>query len=145
MRAAVQRNDASFVDYLHRNHDVSRTLQNLIVAIRTRAKITAQSWHSECNATQRIAEILGASWKALPGVSRSLSLPRLRCQSRNLSIQRIHNQRRSVIELSLDHFEGAAYGDVWVLVLFGIGESGEESIVPGGIVAVSLLEEAFRS
>src|SRR6266446_7029256 len=139
MRTSVQWNDARFVDHFREKHHVPGSLENLIITVRTRAEVAAHPRDAEGDAANKIGQVfrtscsafgrlLGGGYPALPGGRYWRKLP----------IRRIHNQRRSIIELPIHHILGAACGDIWVLVQFNVRVGGQESVISAGEVALAI-------
>ncbi len=91
MRTAVQRDDASVVDHLHQNHHVSRSLHDQIVIV---VEIRKPRQCARDTALRQAALLRSVGALHPAGVG---ARPPLRRQGRNSPIQRIHNQRRSLV------------------------------------------------
>src|SRR2546426_4163573 len=147
MRTSIERDNASVVDRLRKEHDVSGSLHDLVVVVVARSGATEPRC-SIGDAPNEVTEIFRARRWTRPGhrerrgVCRAPSLPSIRCHERNLPIRRIHDQRRSVINFS-DRSDAAARG-VSVLVHFGICQRGEKEIVSSSGVAVHVAPEEPR-
>ena len=144
MRSPIQWNDPRVVERLHDDDDVSGPLNDLIIAIEGIGADAADSRHPGGNAARVAVQILGASGCAI--ICRERSAPLLRCwrQRWNPSIGWIDNQRRPMVELTLNHVSSAAVGAVRAPVLFGIRQGGEEEIVTHRKIGVAVCEESIR-
>ena len=96
------------------------------------------------NVTQRTALVRSSGPDgALPcPLDRGLPLVRGRRQRRKFSVGRIHDERRSVIELSVDHL-GDADCRVWVDVAVDIGQGGQENTIAGAVVGICVFEDSI--
>src|SRR5919197_3879817 len=127
MRTSIERNDASVVDRLRQEHDVSGSLHNLVVVVIARGGAT-EPRSSIGDAPNEVAEIFWPRRGTRPGppercgICCELSLASSRSHERDLPVMRIHDQRRSVIDFSICS-DTTARG-VAVLVHFGVPESG---------------------
>src|SRR5438552_1390824 len=82
MRTAVERNDPRFMGCLHEQHDILRSLHDLVIAELPRAEVAAEPGDAVGDASQRVARVFGARQTLERGVRRGLSRAALRSQRR---------------------------------------------------------------
>src|SRR6266566_155438 len=98
MRATVQWDDSGVVNHLHQDHNRSRSLHNLVVAVVVRRKHWRSSLrHRETTLGQRsvLRTVEGATSSSGCLHAIGVSLLRLRRQRWNSSVRRVDNQRSS--------------------------------------------------
>ena len=146
MRAAVHVDDARFVYGLEEQDDVRRRLDDLVIAERPGASVgSTEPRHAIRQAPFDMGEIFRSlGWTPAPCIGRRLSLLRFGCQRRNPAVRRIDDERRTIVELPLDHLERGARRRR-ALEGVDIGERGEIDGVAPGEVGVGVLEQAVGS
>src|SRR5438034_9312917 len=140
MWAAVHRNDAGLMTRLHEQHHIPWRLNNLVIPQVACAITSAESRYAPRDATERVVEVF---WTVATPRSRGRSLPpspRLCGERRNVSIGRIHHERRVVIELSLDHLL-RAMGRPRTLEPSRVRQGRQKHRVASSEIAVAALED----
>jgi hypothetical protein len=144
MRTSVERNDARLVDEFRDEHDVVGSLHDLVVAVRSGPVIAAESGCAERQAAAIVADVFGIGGiETNPRRRKSARalLPGRRLR-RHLAIRWIDDERRPVVELTLDHV-GRPGRRIRTLVPIDIAERREEDGVSARIIGVLLLEDSI--
>ncbi len=143
VRAAIEGKYPGVVECLHKEDDVTARLHDLVIAVVTGAKASADARNAGRDAAHVTAQIPRTGGRALEGDgcdSRGLPTLSVGSEGRDLSIRRIDDERSSVIENAVHHFGGAGSGG-GVLVLSDVPQSGQEEIISAGEIAIAVFEK----